>query len=233
MRKIFMNVTGIANLYASLQTTSVSSGSKVSRSFDQAANRLENELQSTEVKLSAYGQVKAGFAGIEAAGQTLAKGDKVSAADTKKALQSLVDAYNQTRSAAAGTEPGFATNAANSLRRSVASSGMNDELQALGITRGSDGSLALDTKKLDAALAADTGAVQKAAASLGSAMQPVATRALSESGGINRTLESLNARASSLEGQQSGIASLIELQKQSGSYGASSGIASYLSIFRM
>jgi len=229
-----MNVTNIANLYASLQTTSVSSGSKVSRSFEQAASRLESELQSTQVKISAYGQVKAGFAGIEAAGQTLAKGDRIAAADTKKALQSLVDAYNQTRSAAAGTEAGYATNAANSLRRAVASSGMNDELQALGIMRGSDGSLALDTKKLDAALAADKGAVQKAAASLGGAMQSVATRALSENSGINRTLESLNTRASALEGQQSGIASLIELQQRtSSSYGASSGISSYLSIFRM
>jgi hypothetical protein len=229
-----MNVTGIANLYASLQTTSVSSGNKTTRSFDQAASRLESELQSTQVKISSYGQVKAGFAGIEAAGQTLAKGDKISAADTKKALQSLVDAYNQTRGAAAGTEPGYATNAANSLRRSVGSSGMNDELQALGITRGSDGSLALDTKKLDAALAADTGAVQKAAASLGGAMQSVATRALSENSGINRTLNSLNTQAAGLESRQSGIESLIQLQKQTASnYGASSGISSYLSIFKM
>jgi flagellar capping protein FliD len=229
-----MNVTSIANLYSSLQTSNVSYGNQVLSAFDKAASRLESAQQSTKVQISAYGQVKSGFASIESAGQTLAKGSANAVTDTKKALETLVSAYNDTRSAAATTAPGYASNAANTLRRTAANDSVRTDLQSLGITQASDGSLSIDTKKLDAALQANPGAAQQAAARVGGQLQSVATRALSESGGISTTLNALNSRAAKIESQQAGIESLINLQKQtSTSSSAQSGINSYLRIFSL
>ncbi len=157
-----MNVTNLANLYRSLQTTTAAPVDPVQKGLEKAGTRLDAEKQSNAVQLSSYGQVKSGFARIEDAGKTLAKADTLSPADTKKALQAMVSAYNDTRSAASATTPGYASNAANSLRRAASSSSMRSDMQALGITQKSDGSLSIDTQKLDQTMAANPNTVKEA-----------------------------------------------------------------------
>jgi flagellar capping protein FliD len=227
-----MNVTNIANLYRSLQTTAAAPVDPVQKKgLEKASARLDTEKQSNAVQLSAYGQVKSGFARIEDAGKALAKADPLSPADTKKALQAMVSAYNDTRSAAAATTPGYASNAANSLRRAASSSSMRSDMQALGITQKSDGSLSIDTQKLDQAMAANPNTVKDVASRVSGQLQQSATSALSDNGGINRTLNSLNARAQQIDRRQSGLQGLAGSMLSSSS--SSSGIDSYMRIFSM
>jgi flagellar hook-associated protein 2 len=230
-----MNITSLANLYTSLQTSGMTAVSRVQQGLDKATARIASEQQSTQAKISAYGQVKSGFASVQSAGETLAKGSTNSTADTKAALTSLVNAYNATRSAAASTEAGAATVAANGLTRATSSDSVRSDLKSLGITRASDGSLSVDSKKLDAALKANPTAVQEAAARVGGQLKGVATTALKESGGIATQLNSLNTRASQLETRQTVLTGLSNAQQTTNNlnYSAQNGILSYLSILKL
>jgi flagellar capping protein FliD len=228
-----MNVTSIANLYRSLQTTVAAPADPVQRGLDKASTRLEGQRLTNEVQLSAYGQVKSGFSRVEAAGKALAKTDSISPADTKKALEAMVSAFNDSRSAATSTTPGYASNAANTLRRAASSDSMRTDLQSLGITQKSDGSLAIDTKKLDQALAANPNAVKETAGRVGGQLQQSATRALNENGGISRTLNALSSRAQQIEMQQSGLQGLSGVQSSSNNSNSATGIDSYLRVFSL
>lgn len=230
-----MNVTSIANLYTSLLTSGVSGSSSSSPIFQKANDRLASAQSSTQVQLSAYSKVKSGAASIQEAGQALEKGTKLSVSETKAALQSLVNAYNETRTAAASTEPGYATNLANNLKRTAYSDSVRSDLKSLGITQSSNGTLTIDTKQLDAALQANPSAAQEAAARVGGKLESVATQGLSSTGGIASRLNALNQSASTLEQQQSALSSLSNLYQTSGaySYSTQSGISSYLSILKL
>lgn len=230
-----MNVTSIANLYSSLQTTSAKAATTdpVQKGLEKASTRIEGQLQAAGVRLSSYGQVKSGFARIEDAGKTLAKTDNLSVADTKKALQSMVAAYNDTRTAAAATSPGSASNAANTLRRTASTDTTRQDLQTLGITQKSDGSLSIDTKKLDQALAANPDSAKAVATRVGGQFQQNASRALSESGGISKTLNSLNTQNQQLESRLANLQALSSAQSYSANSNSYSGIASYQRIFSM
>lgn len=239
-----MNVTSIANLYSGLQTaatasasstSSVSSGDRVQRAFGQAASRLDAEKQGTQATISAYGQVQAGFSRVQDAGKTLTKGSSATTAETKAALKSLVAAYNETRAAASTTEPGAASVAANGLARATSSDGLRDDLASLGITRGKDGSLSLDTAKLDAALQADPNAVQEAAANVGGRLQGVATRALDTSGGLASRLNTLQAHADEIDTYRAAVSNLSSTFASSTAqdYSTKGNISSYMSILRL
>lgn len=227
-----MNVTNLANLYRAQQTVSVSALDPVQKAMKKGSARLEDLQQSTEVKLSSYGQVKAGFARIQDAGETLTKSASLSAANAKQALQSLVSAYNETRSVAAATAPGSASNAANSLRRTAASDGMRADLQTLGITRQNDGSLAIDAKKLDQALASNSTAVKEALSRVGGQFGQNASRALSENSGLNKTLNALATQNQQLQARENDYRNFANAQLASGT-GSFPGIADYQKIFSM
>lgn len=256
-----MNITSIANLYSSLQSntaqvpnslrmnatgvgmepvatsTPTTSADRVQEALKRSSARLEGQQQTTEARISSYGQVKAGFARIEDAGSALAKNETLSSADTKKAMEALVSAYNETRSAAATTEPGRASNAVNALRRSAESDGMRADLQALGITQQRDGSLAFDTKKFDEAMQTSPDTVRAAAGQIGSQMQQSASRALSAGGAINATLNTLTTRSQQIESRQASLQALIDTQQQPEARNNNSrtqaGIASYQRMFSM
>lgn len=230
-----MNVTSIANLYTSMLTAGVSSGSSSSSIFQKATDRLASAQSSTQVQLSAYSKVKSGATAVQEAGQTLEKGTKLSVSETKAALQSLVNAYNETRTAAASTEPGYATTLANNLKRTASSDSVRSDLKSLGITQSSNGTLTIDTKKLDAALQANPSAAQEAAARVGGKLESVATQALSSTGGIASRLNALNQSNDTLSQQVSALNSLSSAFQSSGaySYSTQSGINTYLSILKL
>jgi len=211
-----MNVTDIASLYRSLQSpASAPAGSEVVQKAAEAGMaRLEQARQSVQVQLSAYGQVKSGLERLAEAGQSLRSEAPMSAAETKKALQTMVSAYNETRAAAVMAEPGRASSAANALRRAVSADEASADLRALGITRQRDGALAIDEKKLDQALASDTAGTRAAAGRFAGRLESVASRALGESGGIGRTLQSLDQRLQQIDNRLTGLQNL----SGSGSY---------------
>jgi hypothetical protein len=214
-----MDITSLSNLYRSqqlLQTSSTTQVDPVQKAFSSASARLAKDLQATSVQVSAYGQVKAGFARAEDAGKALATATSTTpAADTKKGLQALVTAYNETRGAAAGTAPGNAQNAANDLRRTLSSDANRSDLRALGITQQKDGSLALDTKALDSALQANSANVRAVASRVGGQVEQTATRALATNGNLTSTLNTLNARAQGMEARQAEQQGLASASQQS------------------
>ena len=238
-----MDISSIANLYRSqqmLQTSSVIQTDPVQKAFANAAARLENQRQTISVQVSAYGQVKAGFARVEDAGKTLAAAKPTTqAADIKNGLQALVGAYNDARGAAANTAPGSARSAANDLRRIVSTDSGRADLRALGITLQQDGSLALDTKALDKALQSNLDSVRAAAGRVGGQLQQTASRALTNNGSIGSTLNTINARAQGIEARQTEQQSLASasqqtVQLQSERMSSSLyGIDSYLRIFSL
>jgi flagellar hook-associated protein 2 len=237
-----MNVSEIANLYTrqqSLSTNSNVQSDPVQKAFATAASRIEKQQQTTNVQLSSYGKVKAAFASVDDAAKSLsAMKSTTSSADLKKGIESFVQAYNDARGAAVTTE-GSARSAGNDLRRTASSDGNRSDLRSLGITQNTDGSLAIDSKKLDAALQANPEIARAAATQVSGQMQQVATRALSSSGSVGATFNTLTSRADSLNAAKASQANLTSayqktVSDQANRWSASlAGITSYQNIFSM
>lgn len=238
-----MNVTSIVNLYRSqdiLKSGSATSTDPLQKAFSAAATRLEQQRQSTGVQISALGAVKSGFSKIEDTGKALASSKPATAAETKSNLQALVAAYNNTRAAGTAASESGGNSAVSTLRKTLASDSNRADLRSLGITQNQDGSLSLDTKKLDAALQTDLSGSQATASRVGSQFQQTATSALAGTGSLNNALGTLNAKADSIEALQTSQKKLADnalssIQQQSDriSHGLSSGVSSYLNIFSL
>ena len=113
------------------------------------------------------------------------------------------------------------------------------DLKSLGITQNKDGTLTLDTKALDQALQTNAGTVRGAASRIGSTAQQTATRALSNSGSINTSLNALNTKEQGIEARQASQQQLATESQQQVSQVSSrlnnalSGITAYNRIFSL
>ena len=242
-----MNITsmtnqtlGLAALQSGSGTTATGQSNAIQKAYDKASTRLDQELQTTTAQISAYGQVQSSFAKIQDSGKALAATQSTtSTADLKKNLQTFVNAYNDTRSAAASTATGSAKTAVRDLQSSLSTDSARADLKSLGITRNSDGSLTLDTKALDSALQSNDGTANSAAKRIGSTAAQSATTALSTTGSIASSLSALNAREASLENrqatQQQQLAESQQQVAQASNFlsSALSGITSYTRIFSL
>ena len=250
-----MNVSGIANQYLSLATlrtnsasstnstnsaSTVSQSGNVQKALSTATARLEQERQTTTAQISAYGLVKSDFARVQDSGKALAATQSTtSTADVKKNLQAFVSAYNDTRSAAAKITTGVAQAAGRELQRTVSTDSARADLKSLGITQNKDGTLTLDTKALDQALQTSAATVRDAAGRLGSSAQQTATRVLSDTGGINTSLNALTSREQSIESRQALQQQLLSDSQQQVSQASNylnnalAGITAYNRIFSL
>ena len=249
-----MNISSMVNLYSmysnSSQPLSRSNASSTvkqtdpaQKAFDNAAGRLQSERNATQSQISAYGQVKSAFAGVEDSGKALtATKATTSAGDIRKNLQSFVDTYNDARNAASATNTGKAQVASRDLQRTFSASEMRTDMKSLGITRNQDGSLKLDTKALNQALASNPDTVRSAATRVGDAAQKTAGNALSEKGSITSSLNTLNARDQSIATRQSAQQQMFDASQQNvtkntawlnNMNSTNAGISSYNRIFSM
>lgn len=237
-----MNVTSVVNFYRSqniLKSGSVASTDPVQKAFSASASRVEQQRQSTNVQISTLGAVKSGFSKLEDAGKALTSSAPTTSADIKKNLQALVAAYNDTRTSATAASGSGGESAVNTLRKTAASDSNRSDLRALGITQKQDGSLALDTKKLDAALQTDLSGAQATASRVGNQFKQTATSALAGSSSLNTALGKLNAKVDSIEARQAAEKSLTDtalssIQQQNDRLSSGlSGISSYLNIFAL
>lgn len=143
------------------------------------------------------------------------------------ALNSLVQAYNSSNSTIGSATAKGATlqgdygviSLQNRIREILGgvqvSSGTITDLSQLGITFQSDGSLAVDSTKLNAALASDSGAVATLTAAIGSAISSAATDILGTSGPIAAETDGINASITAIGNQTTQInAHLAEVQAQ-------------------
>ena len=241
-----MNISSILNYYGSQQYVSTANNvsgvsSAVQGAFTKAAARIDSKIASTNVQVSAYGQVKSSVAQLQDAAKNLSSGKATTLADVKKGVQSLVDAYNSARTATTavtGTSTA-ASKAATALNDTVTATANSSNLQKLGVTVAKDGSLSLNTKALEAAYQSSASSVQTAATSVGKALASTASDVLASKGTLSTTIDSLNTKVQTLETQRTNQqnaanSALQQITKSIGGLNtALSGAQSYLNIFSL
>lgn len=231
------------------QTSGSTAAGTVSKLKAPATKRLTEQLESTNVKLSAYGQIKSAFAGAQTAASALsssATSKTATNADVEKAAQAFVDAYNKgvktvsnatassTKQTGALASDQRAKSAGSDLARSVASGTGPANLKQAGITQNTDGTLSLDNKALQQALQANSSQTKSALASLGQQVSTTTGRELASTGNVGASVGKLASRAETLAAQQTAVdqqaASLqASLEKQSAAldYATANGLAAY------
>lgn len=225
-----MNVNDLVNqsrLYRSLQggqaassTSSLSSVSSTSASasnaLSKASERTSQQLESTKVQLSSYGQIKSSLSEVQSASKTLSDPQKTATvSDVKKAVEGFVNAYNKANSAVDkavqgdGKRPGALADDSrakvtdNNLQRSLSAGSNLADLKKIGITQGKDGSLSIDTTKLNAALQSNSSQVRSTVAGVASQVEKTATRELSSTGNVGSSVNALTNRSRDLQKQLS------------------------------
>lgn len=215
-----MNVNDIANsLSANLAATANSTSrsnqtEQVSSALKQASERLDQQRKASEVKLSAYGQVKSAVAELQTASKALTNESSTSAPDeAKKAAQNFVNAFNNARAVANravnGDKQGGgelanesrARVAANELSRSLDRTA-NAELKSIGITANRDGSLKFDAQKFAQAQESKPQEVAAALQTAGQQVEQTANRQLQNNGNVSRSINALNDEVRKVQAQQ-------------------------------
>lgn len=202
-----------ATTLAKLKAKSQSGTDPAAQAFQKADKRIQQQRDSVSVQLSSFGQLQSSVAQTQAAARALGEikpgsGD----AEVKKAANTFVAAFNnavQTTKSATAKQGALADSSRaraveNDLRRTMTSDATTkSELKQIGISQQKDGSLAIDTKKLDAALKADPAKTRAALAEIGQELDRAATRELADNGNIGNSVKALAQQARSLESQQS------------------------------
>ena len=213
-----MNISSIASFYqAPTLSRSEAAGrvDPVQKAFANATERLQKARDVTTAQISAYGQVKSGFARVEDSGKALAATKATTGTeDLKKNLQGFVNAYNDARNAASRTDTGKAAVASRDLQRATSTDSVRADMQSLGITRSQDGSLKLDTKALASALQANPDTVRGAASRVGSTVQQTAKSALANNGSIGMSMNALNARDQGIATRQAAQQKMFDASQQ-------------------
>ena len=213
-----MNISSIASFYQAPTLSRSEAASRVDpvqKAFTNATERLQKARDVTTAQISAYGQVKSGFARVEDSGKALAATKATTGTeDLKKNLQGFVNAYNDARNAASRTDTGKAAVASRDLQRATSTDSVRADMQSLGITRSQDGSLKLDTKALASALQANPDAVRGAASRVGSTVQQTAKSALANNGSIGMSMNALNARDQGIATRQAAQQKMFDASQQ-------------------
>lgn len=222
-----------------------------SAALKAANDRVSQQLGSTQVKLSAFGQIKNAFAQVENAAQGLTKlKSGATANELSSAVGAFVNAYNQangtvnseTKAKSASSAAGALSSdvrarlAGNDLQRALTRGDTASSLAKIGITRSKDGSLAVDNKALQNALQANPEQVRSTLAAIGAQVETTASRELGSGGHVGSSVNALASRASELTTQQSRqqiSAAVTQLSNaQTGSL-FSSGVAAYQQMLGM
>ena len=250
-----MNISDIASLNASLSSLSVrqSGGARdiqtdpVSIAVQQANLRVEQQLQSTEVKLSSLGQFKSAVASLETASAALSDNKtSESAATAKTAALNFVNAFNNANKVASTVTNGELANdgrsrvAANEISRAISSSPSTAaELKAIGITT-ENGTLKLDAQKLEQAFQSNPTDVAETLANAGQQVERIASRQIENNGNVARSISTLNTQQQQLETQQAAQQNLVDILQRATDDAMSrlnatnaAGIAAYQRIFNL
>lgn len=225
---------------------------KVSDTLAPATQRISRQLESTNVQLSAYGQIKGAFSGAQTASTALtgsATSKTATSADIEKAAQAFVAAYNQATQAVASATSSSAkqTGALSSdsrarsagidLSRSLTGGSGLADLKQAGITLNKNGTLSLDTKALQNALQANGSQTKSSLARLGQQVGGATSRELASTGNVGASVGKLTSRAqtlsaqqSSLEKQAASLQSTLETQSTTLNYATANGLAAYRSL---
>lgn len=233
--------------------TRASSGSDaISKALGQATERLSQQRESAQVRLSAFGQIKSAVAELQSSSKALTDATNTDTAEeATKTAQNFVSAFNTARTVAnraingdGETEGALATDsrarvAANEVNRSLDRSS-SKALSAIGITTNQDGTLSLDKQKFEQALQSAPQQVSDTLSAAGQQVEQSTSRQLQNTSNVNRSISTLNTQVRNLESQQANQQNLIELMQRSTEQAnnrlnaiSASGIASYQKIFNL
>ena len=236
--------------------TSVSTDA-VTQALDRAGQRIESQRSSTEVRLSAFGQVRSAVAQLQDSSQALTATENTDTPEeTRAAAEAFVSAFNNAQGTAnraingtPGTEEGNtdgalsgdgrASIAASELSRTL-NNASSEALRSIGINRSQDGTLNVDRQRFEQALQNDPQGVSSALAEVGRQVEQASSRQLEGNSNLNRAVENLSRQAQALETQQATQQALADNLQQATedaaarfNFTAASGIRAYEQIFTL
>ena len=255
MAMTITNMVNFATLKSSCVSNSVTSSNPVAKTLSAASLSDANQIGSTKVLLSAFGQIKSGFSALQMTGNALATlASNVSTSFVSKAVQNFVSAYNTTATALGTALKGNGMSAGvlakdtrayvanNDLWRVLPGSINSADLQKIGFSVGKNGLLSVDTKILEKALQEDTDSARKTLTKLGQQANSMVSQELSSAGAVGSAVNSLNVQVLSQTTSpplEAGIVALAQSAiQQNGEQMANSGsaipgISAYMKIFSM
>ncbi|HZX33064.1 MAG TPA: flagellar filament capping protein FliD [Rhodocyclaceae bacterium] len=206
-------LSGGASIYGSSAITE-----QVTAAARKPAERLSQQAESTRVQLSAYGQLKSATAQVESAAKKLQDNSSLgSAADVTKTAKGFADAVNsEVKAANQAAQSSRNVRASRELRRAVEGFTAKDRnaLSQAGISFGQDGTMKVDTKKLEAAYQANPDQVKETLARVGKAAAEVSTKQVSDNGAVGGAINRLNEKLGTINQQQANHqANLAQAQK--------------------
>lgn len=220
--------------------------SATTRALDQASQRLEDQQSSTQVRLSAFGQIQSAVERLQASGRPMRDNESTNTPDeARSVVKNFVEAYNNARDVANRTtgengalaDDNRAQVAASQLSRTLDSTSRT-QLNAIGITTSSNGTLSIDTQRFEQALQEDNQAVSRTLANVGQQLEETTTATVENT--VNRSVANLEAQNRALEAQQTQQQDLVDNLQQATeraaaqfNFSAASGIRIYEQIFSL
>lgn len=223
---------------------------QVSRAFQKADKRIQQQRDSVSVELSAFGKISSSLSDAQIASRALSDKQQMAAqADAGKAAARFVRAFNNASQAARSATAANGLLADNTHAR-AAESGLRKlfssdaiaaaDLKKIGISQQRDGTLAIDQKKFDDALKTDADAVRTTLSVAGQKVDQVVTRQLAGNGNIGSAINSLDTQARNLESrraeqqaQSAAAQQAISTQRARLGDSLNTGVAAYQRIFSL
>lgn len=234
----------------------------VAEALDRAGQRLETQQSSTEVRLSAFGQLRSAVDGLRDSSTALVASENTDTpAKARAAAEQFVSAFNNAQATASRTINGRpeadstdtardATDGALSddSRANVAASQLSrtldnastDALRSIGINRERNGTLSVDQQRFTQALQDDPQAVSAALAQAGRQVEQASSSQLEDGANLDRAVENLGRQSRQFEAQQAALEAFAEASQQAAEQAgsrlnllAANGIRSYEKIFAL
>lgn len=211
-----MTISPLSSVLTSTATTSSQTAAQaaekanpITAGLQKSSTKLQTLLDATTASLSTLGKFKAAVSATQTAVNGLsALKDSASSDEVKKALSSFVSTFNamvaSTQSAAA-TSSGVERISRGMTRAMTADFSKVDALRQMGFTKASDGSLTLNTSKLEAAYKASPSGVLGTLSKLGKLVDKAATKELASGGSIGSSVNALTTKASTLQLQKNAL----------------------------
>lgn len=191
---------------------------QVATASRKPVERLSQQAESTKVELSAFGQLKSATSQVETAAKALQDNKNLgSAADVTKAVQGFAEAANsQLKAAKQTTLPLGSARTASELHRAVEGFTSKDRqsLNGIGIAFAADGSLKVDTKKLEAAYQANPNQVKETLNRVGKAAADTSDRQLAGNGAVGGAISRLNEKLGNIQQQQTDTQARLEQSRK-------------------
>jgi len=223
-----MNINDFVTANASMKytgvgakTSSPAAGKVVSAAttgLEKAEKRIQIQVDATNVQLSSLGKLKSSVSGVQFAARALGSlSATTTSAAEKTAAAGFVTAFNSALGTAKATAavPGemVVTSSANRTNKGLQNAINADQptleaLKKIGFSVGKDGTLALDSKKLEAAQKTDATGVRATLVKIGKLVDETASKELAADGNVGLSFSALNLRSGALKSQQITLAAL-------------------------